>query len=81
LRQLEEGLIEKWYQYISFVSNFLIIATLDTRFIVLVRATGAREGINGDMSCTMQGEMRKGERLIINVHCEEHHALLVLVMY
>jgi hypothetical protein len=33
------------------------------------------------MSCTMQGEMRKGERLIINVHCEEHHALLVLVMY
>ena len=34
LRQLEEGLIEKWYQYVSFVSNFLIIATLDTRLLI-----------------------------------------------
>ena len=81
MRQLEEGLIEKWYQYISFVSNFLIIATLDTRFIVLVRVTGAREGINGKMSSTMQREIRKGKRLIVNDHSNEHHALMVLIMY
>ena len=55
LRQLEKGLIEKWYQHVSFVYNITIIATLFTRFIVLDRATGAREGIYGDMSSTMQG--------------------------
>ena len=67
LRPLEGGLIEKWYQYVSFVSNFLIIATLLTRFIVLVRVTGSYAGINGNMSSTIQGEMRKGMRLILNV--------------
>ena len=65
--QLEKGLIEKWYPRVSFVYNVTIIATLFTRFIVLDRATGAREGINGYMSSAIQEEARKGKSLIVNV--------------
>ena len=56
MRQLEEGLIEEWYQYVFFVFDILFSATPDTRFIVLDRATGSYTGINGDVWSTIARE-------------------------
>ena len=65
---LKEHDIERWRQLIYLISKIFNVTTLDARLIVFVRATGAREEINGDVASAIVRETIKGVSIIVNAH-------------